>query len=271
MFETIYDDVPAAPSRLAHRYGPQVHLLADAYLLTLLAELGSPSTVQPQVNALVRTLYTALATAAFSAELPRVRVERATRMAERHPEGVYRGQVLERRTRAVSVNIARAGTLPSQVTYDLLNTVLDPGQVRQDHLVMARQVDTASRVTGTQLAGAKIGGDVEGAHVFFPDPMGATGGTLSTAITLYKDQVGGTLARAVCLFLIVTPECLRRLTTDHPDVAIYALRLDRGLSPPDVLGSVPGTHWDREKGLNEHQYIVPGAGGLGEVMNNAFV
>ena len=32
-----------------------------------------------------------------------------------------------------------------------------------------------------------------------------------------------------------------------------------------------GTFWDKEKGLNEYQYIVPGAGGLGEILNNAFV
>jgi len=49
------------------------------------------------------------------------------------------------------------------------------------------------------------------------------------------------------------------------------MRLDRGLSPPDVLAAVPGERWDDERGLNEHQYIVPGGGGLGEVMNNAFV
>ena len=34
---------------------------------------------------------------------------------------------------------------------------------------------------------------------------------------------------------------------------------------------MPGKYWGREKGLNAHDYIVPGAGGLGEVINNAFV
>ncbi len=38
-----------------------------------------------------------------------------------------------------------------------------------------------------------------------------------------------------------------------------------------ILRGVPGTFWDDEKGLNDHDYIVPGAGGLGEVMNNAWV
>ena len=46
---------------------------------------------------------------------------------------------------------------------------------------------------------------------------------------------------------------------------------DRGLSPEDVLATTPGECWGDERGLNERQYIVPGAGGLGEVINNSFV
>jgi hypothetical protein len=45
--------------------------------------------------------------------------------------------------------------------------------------------------------------------------------------------------------------------------------LDRGLSPTDVLATVPGERWAEERGLNDRQYIVPGAGGVGEIMNNA--
>lgn len=71
--------------------------------------------------------------------------------------------------------------------------------------------------------------------------------------------------------LIVTPEYLRHVTTHHPEVSVYALRLDRGLSSPEVLATTPGTHWERERGLTEHHYIVPGGGGLGEVHNNSFV
>ena len=41
--------------------------------------------------------------------------------------------------------------------------------------------------------------------------------------------------------------------------------------PAKVLSTVPGTHWDEERGLDEHQYIVPGAGGVGEILNNAWV
>ena len=63
----------------------------------------------------------------------------------------------------------------------------------------------------------------------------------------------------------------RNVLRKHPDTIVYALRVDRGLSPPDVLATVPGTRWDEERGLDDHQYIVPGAGGIGEILNNAWV
>ena len=43
-------------------------------------------------------------------------------MIDHTPQGIYQGEVIDPEVRAVTVNIARAGTLPSQVTYDLLNT-----------------------------------------------------------------------------------------------------------------------------------------------------
>ncbi len=73
------------------------------------------------------------------------------------------------------------------------------------------------------------------------------------------------------MHLIVTPEYVKNLCKAHPDAVVYALRLDRGLSPAHVFATPPGTHWDEERGLDEHQYIVPGAGGLGELLNNAWV
>ena len=73
------------------------------------------------------------------------------------------------------------------------------------------------------------------------------------------------------MHLIVTPEYIKRIKKDHPDVKIFALRLDRGLSEDSVLASIPGHLWDKERGLTDNHYIVPGAGGVGEILNNSFV
>ena len=86
----------------------------------------------------------------------------------------------------------------------------------------------------------------------------------------YRSKVGGTPLLMVAMHLIVTPEYLKDVTTNCPELHVVALRLDRGLSPEHVLSEEPGRFWDLEKGLNHHQYIVPGAGGLGEILNNAY-
>ena len=112
---------------------------------------------------------------------------------------------------------------------------------------------------------------VEGATVLIPDPMGATGGSLCEVLRMYREDVPGPARRLVAMHLIVTPEHIARVSREAPDVQIYAVRVDRGLSAPDVLDTVPGERHAEERGLNDHQYIVPGAGGLGELMNNSWV
>lgn len=271
MRDVLYEQVPFKPSELNHKYGANVHLVGNPFLLSQLATLGAKETFQPQINRLVATLYTDLVKTVINAEFPRKTAAIPTRMIDSLPQGIYQGEVIDPAVRVVTVDIARAGTLPSQVTYDLLNTVLQPQLVRQDHIIMSRMLDSAEKVVGSTIGGSKIGGDVDDAILLFPDPMGATGGSLSTAIRLYKDKVPGECRKIICLNLIVTPEYLRRITTDHPEVIVYAIRLDRGLSPPEVFDTVPGELWDKERGLDDRQYIVPGAGGMGELMNNAYV
>jgi uracil phosphoribosyltransferase len=167
------------------------------------------------------------------------------------------------------VNLARAGTIPSQICFDTFNYILKPEGVRQDHIAINRKIDENEKVVGTDLGGLKIGGDINDRIVVIPDPMGATGSTIETAMRLYSQH--GVARKYIAMHLIVTPEYLSLLTEKYPQLIVYALRLDRGLSPKDVLGTVPGERWDDERGLNSKQYIVPGAGGLGEVINNSYV
>lgn len=271
MVEVAYTESRFRAPEIPHRYGPQVHLLDDPLAWSLLARFSSPETGQPDTGRLVRTLYEILARAVLATELPRARVDIPTRMVSSHPEAVYRGLALSRATRAVSVGIARAGTMPSQVVYDLMNEVLDPALVRQDHLFMSRQTNEQGEVIGATWHDAKIGRDVEDRYVLFPDPMGATGSSMVSAVKYYQTGLLGRPAKCIAMHLVVTPEYLKRVITDQPDLIVYSLRLDRGLSPQQVLRTEPGTHWDQERGLNDHHYIVPGAGGVGEILNNAWV
>ena len=270
MPETIYERSRYRPTEIEHAFGERIHLLDDPLALTWLARLCAIETKQPDVTRLMRRLYEYLAWVVISAELPREKVAVATRMSTTSPEAVYRGVAIDRSQKAVTVGIARAGTMPSQIFYEQLNEVLDPAGVRQDHLVMSRVSDDDGKVTGTEFHGAKMGTDVDGRVILFPDPMGATGSSMSDAMAHYQKRLEGTPAKMIAVHLIVTPEYVRRIQADHPEAIVYALRYDRGLSSAQDLGAVPGKG-DAERGLDDHCYIVPGAGGLGELLNNAWV
>lgn len=255
---------------MTHHYGEKVHILSSPIMLSLLAKLGSPQTFQPQINELVGFLYSHLMDEVADQVFPRTNVKIETRMSSVHPEGSYQGQVINPLVPVVAVDLARAGTLPSQICYQKLNYLMNPEVVRQDHFYIARECDKGGHVIGANISGSKIGGGVDGAIVLFPDPMGATGGTIVEVYNHYKNKVGGRPLIMTAMHLIVTPEYIKKVTQECPDLHIFSLRLDRGLSEESILKTVPGTFWDQEKGLNSHQYIVPGAGGLGEIMNNSY-
>lgn len=268
--DSAYQGLSPDQIELQHAYGDNVHILADPFLLTHLAFLCTKGTQQPAINNVVRDLYRYLIKAVLNGEFPRIVRRFETRMSALTPLGVWTGEVIDPNVRAVTVNIMRAGTLPSQECFDFLNKTLNPDGVRQDHVVMARVTDANERVTGSRFGDSKIGGAIDDAIVLFPDPMGATGSSLAEAIHYYKNRVPGSARKFVTVNLIVTPEYLRRMRDEHPDVVIYAVRLDRGASPLDVLATMPGLRWDEESGLTDKQYIVPGGGGFGEIMNNAY-
>ncbi|MBE6014317.1 MAG: uracil phosphoribosyltransferase [Lachnospiraceae bacterium] len=87
----------------------------------------------------------------------------------------------------------------------------------------------------------KLPADCAEREVFVVDPMLATGGSSSAAITMLKNK-GVKHIHFMCI--IAAPEGIKRMQEDHPDVDIYAGALD-------------------EK-LNEHGYIVPGLGDAGD-------
>lgn len=87
----------------------------------------------------------------------------------------------------------------------------------------------------------KLPKDCAERDVFVVDPMLATGGSASAAITMLK-QKGVRQIHFMCI--IAAPEGLARMQKDHPDVDIYVGTLD--------------DH------LNEYGYIVPGLGDAGD-------
>lgn len=87
----------------------------------------------------------------------------------------------------------------------------------------------------------KMPQDIQDRDVFVVDPMLATGGSASAAITFLK-RYGVKSINFLCI--IAAPEGVKRLTEDHPDVEVFCAALDER--------------------LNEHGYIVPGLGDAGD-------
>lgn len=271
MPETAYLHARPFGHRLAHHYGDNVHILADRWALSILAKLSHPGTKTPELHVLLDAAYRRLLEAACE-QIPVAHVRWPTRMTDREPAAEFAGAILDRDHKVVVVDVARAGMIPAHLFQLGLHEVLEPDNVRVDHLFMDRATDPVSgAVTGIAFHGSKIGGDIEGRTLFVPDPMGATGRSIVHALEHYAANVAGKPAKLVTCHLIVTPEFIRYVTEKVPGVVIYALRVDRGLSSEDVFAAEPGERWAEERGLNAHDYIVPGAGGLGELINNAWI
>jgi uracil phosphoribosyltransferase len=257
-------------SEVQHHYGSRVHIVSSPLMLSWLAQLGSPSTRQPLANKLLSFMYHHLLGEVIDLYFPKKNTQVNTRMKSMHPEAVYEGEIIDPETPCVCVDLARAGTYPSHLCYDKLNYLICPDLIRQDHFYIARKINERGEVVGVDVSGSKIGGSVDKAIVLFPDPMGATGVTISEVYHHYKNKVGGKPRMMIAMHLIVTPEYIKKVTQDCPDLYVFAIRLDRGLSNDSILREAPGKKILEEVGLNEHQYIVPGAGGLGEILNNSY-
>lgn len=253
---------------LLHYYGEVFHIVDDVYSRSRLAWLSQAECKQPEFNQIVSELYYQLVRYVIAREFPTISTKVKTRMAALSPFGEWEGTVIDPDTKLVSVNIARAGSLPSQICFDACNFILNPDLVRQDHMYMARKTDAEGKVIGVDFSGNKVGGSVEDAIVLFPDPMGATGTSLLEAINFYKREAKA--RKLISLHLVVSPEFIKKMKAEAPDLIVYAFRVDRGASSAKAKAAIPGEFLDEESGLTDIQYIVPGLGGLGELINNSY-
>ena len=87
----------------------------------------------------------------------------------------------------------------------------------------------------------KLPSDLSDRRIIVTDPMLATGGSASAAITLLKEK-GARDIQLMCL--VAAPQGVEAVNKEHPDVPIYVAALDET--------------------LNEHGYILPGLGDAGD-------
>jgi len=112
-------------------------------------------------------------------------------------------------------------------------------EARVGHLGLARDEKTLKPIVYLN----RLPNDLNAGPVVLVDPMLATGGSASEALTILR-QHGAVDLRMICL--VAAPEGVARLLHDHPDVMVYTAALDRE--------------------LNDRGYIMPGLGDAGDRM-----
>ena len=153
-----------------------------------------------------------------------------TEIEVKTPLEVCRQQVISDNSIAI-VPILRAGLGMVSGIHVLFPTA------RVGHIGMYRNEETMLPETYY----CKLPSDIDQRIVILVDPMLATGGSASDALTKLK-EAGCTHIKFMCL--VAAPEGVAKVQADHPDIDIYTASLD-------------------EK-LNDHAYIVPGLGDAGD-------
>ena len=228
-------------AEVEHGYGDRVHLLADPVARSLLARLGSPGLQQPAYGRLVELLYDRLLDAAIIHGFPSERRAVPSRTANHHPGTVVEGEFLAPRVAVAIGAVARAGTVAGQRCFRRLTELFDPTGIRLDHLFMNRHTSAVGKLPGVDYHGSKTGGPIDGRILLIPDPIAATGATVRYTLDVFDKEVGGVTARRMALHLVVTPEYLRDVALAEPSLEVFTLRVDRGMSDPEVLATPPWT------------------------------
>jgi uracil phosphoribosyltransferase len=141
----------------------------------------------------------------------------------------HSGKVLARKVTLVP--ILRAGLGMSDGVLRILP------DARLGHLGVYRDEKTLEPVSYYQ----KLPPDIAQTEVLLIDPMLATGGSGSAAVSCLK-KAGVKSMKFVCL--VAAPEGIKALHAQHPEVPIYCAAIDRQ--------------------LNEKGYILPGLGDAGD-------
>jgi uracil phosphoribosyltransferase len=141
----------------------------------------------------------------------------------------YNGQELENEVTIVPV--LRAGLVMAQGMLDMIPNA------KVGHIGLFRDENTLEPVQYY----CKLPESTSESDVFIVDPMLATGGSASMAISLVKERHPRSIS--FCC-IIAAPEGIEVLQRDHPDVQVVTMEIDRC--------------------LNENGYILPGLGDAGD-------
>lgn len=131
--------------------------------------------------------------------------------------------------------ILRAGLILSEVAIDIIPTA------SVYHIGLYRDEETFKPVTYYNKLPSTI--DYSVAQIFVCDPMLATGGSASAAVSIIQ-KLGTDVKNIRLVCVIAAPEGIQHLTEQHPGIRIHTCSVDER--------------------LNDKAYIVPGLGDAGD-------
>ncbi|WDL95196.1 uracil phosphoribosyltransferase [Alicyclobacillus sp. ALC3] len=201
----------------------QVHVLGHPLIAHKLTYMRMKDTPTKEFRELVQEVAMLMAYE-ITRDLPLAQVEIET------PVATTQAQVIHGKTLAI-VPVLRAGLGMADGILQLIPNA------KVGHVGLYRDPETLEPVEYY----CKLPSMLEEREVIVVDPMLATGGSASAAITAVK-QRGANSVKLMCL--VSAPVGVERVQRDHPDVDIYVASVD-------------------EK-LNDHGYIVPGLGDAGD-------
>ncbi|MCI7612058.1 MAG: uracil phosphoribosyltransferase [Selenomonadaceae bacterium] len=147
------------------------------------------------------------------------------------PMGKCTGKQLAASRKVCVVPILRAGLGLQSGVVNMIPTA------KVGHIGLYRDPETLKPVEYY----CKMPSDIAERTMLVVDPMLATGGSASAAITMLKEKGAKKL---ILMCLVAAPEGVKVINEDHPDVPVYVAAVD--------------DH------LNDHGYIVPGLGDAGD-------
>ena len=147
------------------------------------------------------------------------------------PMGKCTGKQLAASRKVCVVPILRAGLGLQSGVVNMIPTA------KVGHIGLYRDPETLKPVEYY----CKMPSDIAERTMLVVDPMLATGGSASAAITMLKEKGAKNL---ILMCLVAAPEGVQVIKEDHPDVPVYVAAVD--------------DH------LNDHGYIVPGLGDAGD-------
>lgn len=222
---------------------PNMHEIGkdNSGLNLLLLQFSNRTTPQDKVQDLCAQIFDELTRSMVETTFPKKYDFVATPMAAADTDHNLSAYVPDTETKVVICLMLRAGMFSGLAANERLKMYgFTP---RIDVMGIERVADEGHHITGAKVSYAKTE-TLWGHYGLFPDPMAATGSSLTKALQDYQERGYRWPKKLICLHAIAHPMAIETVLEEFPEAEFYVGRIDPRLT--------------------EESYIDPGGGDLGK-------